>query len=592
MVAALIAAALASAAPARSDLPAMERVSLDGLWDFAFVEGMALDDAGCDFAPAGKMPVPGCFDLSPEYRMKRGTAMYRTRLRMERDALNAYLVVKGMGLRAKFWIDGREIASSRLAYSELEFEAGPLAAGEHVVEAALDNRLFPDDGEMFQPFYDFFASGGFYHGVELKLQNSPDALDEVAVRVRDFTRGEVELELCFKGNAEGAFDAEVSFDGAPPQRVRFENRRAVLCVPEFKLWSPDAPFLHAVDVAIAGRGSARARFGIREFKCADGKFLLNGREIFLKGVNRHESGFAEGYATSLQTMWRDLTLIKRLGANFVRTSHYPPPEEFLSLCDEMGILVWEETLGWGNGAGQLADPGFQRLQIEQARLMARKSINHPSVVIDAFLNEFHSYLPEGKSLADRIIEALRAEDTGHAVTFACSRVANDISNENTDFIAFNLYPAWHQERGAATTHESLAATVCGRFGAVARSFREKYPGKPVMISETGVYSLYGSRDADAPQWSEDFQAEYLGDAVSFAFEDDVIQGVAIWQFADAMTFWRGGSDIRNKPLGLNMAGLFDIHRRAKLAARRVRELFGVSPIKKMSPVPMSPIPNS
>ena len=173
VVASLIATALASAALARPDLPAMETLSLDGLWEFAFVEDAALADAKCDFAPTGKMPVPGCFDLSPEYRMKRGTAMYRTRLRTERDALNAYLVVKGMGLRVKFWIDGREIGSSKLAYSELEFETGPLAAGEHVVEAALDNRLFAAGSEMFQPFYDFFASGGFYHGIALKLQRVP-----------------------------------------------------------------------------------------------------------------------------------------------------------------------------------------------------------------------------------------------------------------------------------------------------------------------------------------------------------------------------------------------------------------------------------
>ena len=108
---------------------------------------------------------------------------------------------------------------------------------------------------------------------------------------------------------------------------------------------------------------------------------------------------------------------------------------------------------------------------------------------------------------------------------------------------------------------------------MAEKFRTKYPEKPIVISETGCYSLYGERDGTAPQWSEDFQAEYLAASVGFALESGIYQGVSVWQFADARTYFRGGSDIRTKPLGLNMAGLFDIHRREKLAARKIRELF-------------------
>ncbi len=545
----------------------VETLSLDGLWDFSFSEGGVLAEATAEFTADGKMPVPGCFDMMPPWRMKRGVGSYRRTFSVCRDAPSACLVVKGMGLRARFWLDGREIGASSLAWSELEFLIGALAAGEHVLAAAIDNTPLSGDEELFRPNYDFLASGGFYHGVELSFDNR-----RLFVRTRDYKNGTVEIEAV--NFVERDFDATLLFDGKNKVAAKFRNSRATVKVPNFRLWSPESPNLHAVSLKrTTGDHEFTTQFGIREFTCADGKFFLNGRPVLLKGVGRHESDYADGYATSRQSMWRDIMLIKGLGANCVRTAHYTPCDEFLDLCDEAGLLVWEETLGWGNGARQLANPRFGDLQLEQARLMARKSINHPSVVIDSFLNECDSASEKGRALVGRIAAALKAEETGHLVTFACNRVDKDIANDETDFVAVNLYPAWHQSIGTATTHESLSDAVTNRFGAVAAKFREKYPDKPVVISETGCYSLYGERNEAAPQWSEDFQAEYLGCSVGYALESGDFQGAFVWQFADSRTYFRGGSDIRTKPLGLNMAGLFDIHRREKLAARKIRELF-------------------
>ncbi|MBO7683898.1 MAG: hypothetical protein J6T51_04140, partial [Kiritimatiellae bacterium] len=552
---------------------AMEALPLDGLWDFSFAEGRPLAEATFDFRADDKMPVPCCFDLTSRYYMKRGTAQYRRSFALRMDVAGAYLKVKGMGLRLRLWLDGREIGSSKLAFSELEFPTGPLKAGEHVLVAALDNRLFPASDEMFQPYYDYLGSGGFYHGVELSFDNR-----RLLVRTRDYRSGTVEIEAV--NFAERDFDATLLFDGKNEVAAKFRNGRCTAKVPDFKLWSPDAPDLHTVSIKpttpplAADDCELTARFGIREFKCAKGRFWLNGESVFLKGVNRHDSDAADGYATTRQSMWRDLQLIKGLGANFVRTSHYTPSEEFLDLCDEAGVLVWEETLGWQNRADQMSNEEFVALSLEQARLMARKSINHPSVVIDAFLNEFNSRTKEGRTLANLLVDALHAEDTGRPVSYATCRPDGEIANEKTDFIAFNLYPAWHQEVGTATTPESMARTIRRRLGEVARLFRERHgPDKPIMIGETGCYSMYGCHDPAGAQWSEEFQAEYLGNSVGFAIEDEDIQGVAVWQFCDSRTYFRGGADVRTRPMGQNMAGLFDIYRREKLAAKTVRRLF-------------------
>ena len=94
--------------------------------------------------------------------------------------------------------------------------------------------------------------------------------------------------------------------------------------------------------------------------------------------------------------------------------------------------------------------------------------------------------------------------------------------------------------------------------------------KPIIISETGCYSLYGNHDPMAAQWTEEFQSEYLDHWLTAVTESPEMSGFTVWQFCDARTYFRGGSDIRTKPLGYNMAGLFDRHRNAKMAAATVK----------------------
>lgn len=550
---------------------ALVRVSLDGTWDFAFAEGAGLSSSSPEFAATDRMAVPGCFDLMPKWYARRGLGSYRREFSLPAAAADAWLVVRGMGLRAKFFLDGREVAESELPYSTLEIPLGPLAAGRHVVAAALENLL--PDGErrlVYKPNYDFFLSGGFYHGVELKLRHAETELDRVVVRTRDYRTGTVELALEAKGALPPAFSASVSFDGGAPSSVLFREGRARLAVPSFRLWSPESPNLHRVGVDAGKLGSAETVFGIREIAAHDKALWLNGRKVWLKGVNRHESHPEDGYATSRTTMLRDVQLIKSLGCNYVRGAHYPQCDEFLALCDELGLMVWEESLGWGN-RGELDDPRFMASQVEQTRLMARASINHPSVVVSGFLNEFGSNRTNGLALVNRLVEAVRAEDTGHLVTYACSFATEDVCASNLDFLAFNTYPGWHQDSKLDSTPGSLRGVIARRFDACVRYLRGTYGAdKPIVVGEAGCYSIYGCHDPMAAQWTEEFQSEYLDDWLGIVEASQEVAGFTVWQFCDTRTYFRGGSDIRLKPLAFNLAGLYDRNRNAKLAADTVR----------------------
>ena len=518
-------------------------VDLNGSWEFRFEEGKSIAEvAKPDFAATEKMSVPACFDTMPRYLRKRGTALYRRSFTLKAPVSDAKLVIDGMGLTGRFAIDGRDLGTYPYPYARLELKTGPLAAGEHTVFAALDNRFDWDTQKLARPYYDFYCFGGFYHGVSLET-----AEPRVFVRTRDYRTGLVEVEI------EG-------------------GGRSLVKVPDFKLWSPEEPNLTTLEVA--GR---KIRFGIREIKAEKGRLFLNGKPLYLKGVNRHESHPSFGAATPESLMLADIQRLKALGGNFIRGAHYQQSQRFLDLCDEHGVLVWEESLGWGNGshskmaACELTNTTFRAQQVYQTREMVKASFNHPSVIIFAFMNEFLSGSKDGKTLADEIITAVKAEDSGRLVTFACSHNAEDISNENTDIIAFNTYPGWIGTDPG--TPDELRGIMKERVRSIVKRYRGLYPDKPIIVSEMGTCGVYGQRDPTAAQWTEEFQDEYFGTVIDTVFAEKEICGLTLWQFADASSHYRSGAPVRTKPFAENLAGLFDGYRRPKLVVRTVTEKF-------------------
>ena len=553
-------------------------LSLNGVWDFKLEKDRPLEEVTLpSFGTDDKMVVPGAWDAMSRYYNQRGTGCYRRTFDLAQDIPNAFLVVDGCCLRSKYWIDGREVGFSKLPWSKFEFATGPLAAGRHEIVAAVDSIVDNAKVKLFWDFYDFYPFGGFHHGVWLETQESPVEIRKVVVRTRDYTKGRVELEAQFAGEGPTDFMAQVSFDNGAPQTIAFTNRRAMLNVPGFRLWSPETPNLHSVAVAFdkASGRVTKARFGIRQVGTAKGRITLNGQPVYIRGVNRHEAHYEFGATTPLQLMYEDIQNVKDLGGNFIRGSHYAQCDAFLTLCDELGVLVWEESLGWGNTIRQLADPEFRQLQEEETRLMVRNSINHPSVIISAFLNEPDSHLPECKSLVDRLIDVIRAEDTGHLVTFACHRNTKDISHAKTDIIAYNTYPCWYGYQMEEGTNAEMHHNIGQCHRDIVKYFRDTYKDdRPIVISETGVKADYGVRDPRGrAQYTEDFQAEYEKAMLEEIFANEEIGGVMIWQFTDAKTYTRRTRGMINRAYGVNTGGLYDLYRRPKLVVDEVRKLF-------------------
>jgi beta-galactosidase len=165
-------------------------------------------------------------------------------------------------------------------------------------------------------------------------------------------------------------------------------------VPAPRLWSPDSPYLYGLHVEVRRGGRVldhtSTRVGVRRlaWSYTDG-FSINGTRLLLTGTNRgHQEYPYVGYAAPASQQRRDALLIRRSGANFVRSAHYPPDPAFLDACDEVGLMVLDSIPGWQYWSD---DPDFAARSHDDLRTMIRRDRNHPSVIAwDATLNETYS----------------------------------------------------------------------------------------------------------------------------------------------------------------------------------------------------------
>ena len=258
-----------------------------------------------------------------------------------------------------------------------------------------------------------------------------------------------------------------------------------------------------------------------------------------------------------------------LHANFIRGSHYPQDARFLDLCDERGLLVWEEALAWGNWAPTLTDPVFMAAELGTAHRMLDEGMNHPSIILWGFFNEGQSDNPAATPSYAAMANAFRSRDPMRLVTWANNRMQKDLGLQYADVISFNRYPGWYNGPPSEVTAawQGYAAWVAST-----------WPTKPFIISETGAGAIAGNHSANATdpaRWSEELQVVVDGLDVSVAMDCANISGISLWQLQDIKVDQSNTST--GRPGGINNKGILDRWRVPKLAASKVAKVYGAVP---------------
>ena len=547
------------------------------LWDFST---MPMD---------GKEPVntrllvPGCWESCPEMRSYRGQGCYEKSFEASG---NIRLEFKGVSHTAEIFLDGEKIASHYNAYTPFSVVVKEIPKGGHRLKVLVDNSF--GEHSALHVENDYQTYGGITRAVA--LEELGDACVEwihvTPVSMADGWQAQVEVSIrnlsgdAFAGGlqlilGEKAADNEPS--GASFCQIRTvlpvnlgAEETAVVSTEFFwenvREWSPENPALYYVTAILENELGQEVddlidRFGFREVKVRGKDILLNGQKLLIKGVCRHEAHPQFGCALPLEAMWQDLLIMKDLGANSVRTSHYPNDELFLDLCDEQGILVWEENHARGLSEKDMRNPNFEEQCEDCIREMVGNHYNHPSIYIWGILNECASHTEYGKHCYETQLSLIRSLDKSRPRSFASCQFKTDICFGLVDIVSYNIYPLWYHDTPVAEYLEDLYRWV---------QENTEGAGKPFLITEIGAGALYGYRTPERVKWSEEYQQWAIGEQMEAVLAHAEVSGIYIWQFCDCRVC---GSWFGNRPRTMNNKGIVDEYRRPKLAYETVKEMF-------------------
>ncbi|MBN1565158.1 MAG: beta-galactosidase, partial [Anaerolineae bacterium] len=456
---------------------------LTGVWDFAFlgdVDPVTVDVATIPFQD--RMAVPGCFDATPAYAGLRGLAAYRTHVVLYDDGPHR-LLLDGVHHWCRVIVNGTALADHVGGFTQFYVDI-PQPGYELEIVILVDNRFDYERCPLHLDYFDWYHYGGIARAVELHRLGDLwiDAVRVITADIGlDMTGPRVRVEVDYGCLATvGSTDIGIAVDGqvlltetvnadGPTGRFVCE-----LALPDAALWSPDAPNLHMLDVRM-GQDDMRTRFGIRQIAVAQQQIVINGKPIRLLGFNRHEIHPEFGHGLPDSLLIADLQLLRDMGCNFVRGSHYPQDVRFLDLCDEYGICVWSESIGWQQTAAHLTDPRYIAAQMTNIDEMVAAAFNHPSVIMWGIQNESHSEDPACRPAYEQFLARLRAHDPARPVTFASNHPFDDVCLDLADIISINTYPGWY---------DGELEQIPVRLDQIAAHLdAEGHSAKPLIISE-------------------------------------------------------------------------------------------------------------
>lgn len=356
----------------------------------------------------------------------------------------AFIRCDGVSVKAAVRVNGAPAAQHVGAFSAFTCEVtGLLKPTGNVLEIVADNAYDPD---VPPTEGDFTVFGGVYRDVWW--------IEKPAVCVDPLRHVRLHPDA-----ATGRVRAEVPVSGGPDEVQTFD-----FGAPE--LWSPESPRLYRLTVT-AGTDRVTVPFGFRTVEMRADGFYLNGVRRQLRGVCRHQDRIGKGWAVSAADEAEDVRWIKRMGADAVRTSHYPQSPAFYRLCDEEGLLVWTEI--------PLVDevpatPAFRAHALHMAAEMVTQLAHHPSIVLWGLFNEVYQFKRKPDGTAEPLLRDVRARiralDPTRPVVGASNRDIPSLC-AIPDALGMNLYPGWYTGYGADP--EDMAARIAASVRASGRS---------------------------------------------------------------------------------------------------------------------------
>ncbi|HEV2929317.1 MAG TPA: beta-glucuronidase, partial [Propionibacteriaceae bacterium] len=572
---------------------------LNGLWSFAVDQarvGRAEEWWRRRLPGRTEAPLPSSYnDLFADAAVRDhvGDVWYQTVVRIPARWAGERIVLRfdAATHRAVAWVGDTEVVRHEGGYTPFEadvtdfVQAGAEARITVVVNDTLSFQTIPPgvvedtpDGKRLRYFHDFFNYGGLHRPVWLYATGRAHLTDVTVVTGLDGANGSIEYRTEAK-DAGGAEVRVVLRDAGGAEVTTGSGSSGRLTVDNVHRWAPGDGYLYDLEIQLAdGAGelldSYHQPVGVRTVAVDGTRFLINGEPFYFTGFGKHEDLPVIGKGHNDAFLVHDFELLKWIGANSFRTSHYPYAEAVLDYADRQGIVVIDETaavgMNMGLGGGILGQQGYttfspetindqtRDVHAQAIRELVARDKNHPSVVLWSIANEPESHTESAERYFKPLFDLTRQLDPTRPVGFVNEVLASYGKcrvSQFGDVVMLNRYYGWYLHTGDLETAELAWEQELKGWAS---------EGKPIIITEYGADTYPGLHSLIAQPWSEEYQVELLDMNHRVFDRVDAVVGEHVWAFADFAT---ASGIVR---VGGNKKGVFTRDRQPKSAAHALR----------------------
>jgi beta-galactosidase len=530
--------------------------------------------------------LPHCFNAmnacDPEQGYFRGHGWYRTHIvvRNPHPEGRTVLHFRGAGQTSTLWVGSTCVGKHIGGYDEFAFDITEAIAQLHDSERVpitimCDNT--PDRDRIPSDLSDFCLYGGLYRHVDLAYLPAV-ALDTIHILPSIQVDGSAQVGVQARLYNPLGNDADCTVRIAvrsPGGKTVFDKTLSLAAWKDFaslgefrvdhpELWSPQTPRLYRCRIAIAskhGEMVQEERFGIRKVEFLEhGCFKLNGERVLLRGTQRHADHAGVAAAMSDAQVREEMQMIRAMGANFIRLAHYQQDRLLLELCDELGLMVWEELPWCRAGVGGEA---FRQNARDQLTHMIEQHYNHPSVIFwglgneDDWPDEYPSVDKQAiRSFMQEMNELAHGRDSSRLTAFRRCDFARDIP----DVYSPSIWAGWYRgnfreyEQALVKGRESVKHFIHMEWGA------DSHAGRHAEDPEAGLHNLPSGRGTDergldylktggevrfssGGDWSETYACDLCDWYLKTQEKLDWFSGSAQWIFKDFASPLRGDNGI-------------------------------------------------
>jgi len=381
----------------------------------------------------------------------------------------------------------------------------------------------------------------------------------------------VSYEVDVQGGTQKSLVVEILDKDETSIGMLADKKSGQIDVKSPRLWWPytmslkDYGYLYSLKVTVksdSGMDVYRQPFGIREVRSTETQLLINEKPFYCHGAAKHEDSDIRGKGLDYALIARDFNMMKWMGINCFRTSHYPYAEEIMDQADQQGIVVIDECPGVGITKVENFSNKSLEHHLSVMKELVRRDKNRPAVVMWSVANEPASDLSIADPYFKSVIDLTRSLDPTRLVTFVAAREYNtDKCVKYCDIICINRYYGWYEDTGyleTIPTHMTFDLS----------EWNKRYK-KPFIITEYGADTVPGLHTLPSFVFTEDYQVQLLKlhHGIFDIFRKEFLVGEMVWNFADFMT-----DETVTRVVG-NKKGLLTRQRQPKASAHAIRERY-------------------